>query len=226
MSCLNILVGMPGAGKSTFVEQNKDNEDIVLNSDKIRVELFGSEYQGKPSKVFSLMRERCLNALKENKTVWYDATNFNHQNRLELIREMKPYCDKVEVILVLSPIEVLISRNIYREERHVPIETILSMFNRFEFPDLTNTKYKQEELIDKLWYINTDVDYVGKNQSELHLKENIEEFKNFGSRFLKTNGSRDIDVYMWLLYNSYNSVNELLPISKEKWEIINNYLSK
>lgn len=170
MSCLNILVGMPGAGKSTFVEQNKDNEDIVLNSDKIRVELFGSEYQGKPSKVFSLMRERCLNALKENKTVWYDATNFNHQNRLELIREMKPYCDKVEVILVLSPIEVLISRNIYREERHVPIETILSMFNRFEFPDLTNTKYKQEELIDKLWYINTDVDYVGKNQSELHLK--------------------------------------------------------
>lgn len=217
---------MPGAGKSTFVEQNKDNKDVVLISDKIRVELFGSEYQGNPSKVFSLMKERCLIALKESKTVWYDATNFNHQNRLELIREMKPYCDKVEVILVLSPIEVLISRNIYREERHVPIETILSMFNRFEFPDLTNTKYKQEELIDKLWYINTDVDYVGKNQSELYLKENIEEFKNFGSRFLKTNGSRDIDVYMWLLYNSYNSVNELLPISKEKWEIINNYLSK
>ena len=70
-----MLVGPPGAGKSTYAGKIIDNERTTkyISSDAIRKELFGDENcQENGSEVFTLMQQRTLDALKNGYNVVYD----------------------------------------------------------------------------------------------------------------------------------------------------------
>ena len=54
MTQVNILVGVAGSGKSTFIYNNIKANDIHLSSDNIRKELYGDLYQNDPKQVFDL----------------------------------------------------------------------------------------------------------------------------------------------------------------------------
>ena len=42
MTVIKVLIGVAGVGKSTYIKQNKTEKSLVLSSDDLRIELFGS----------------------------------------------------------------------------------------------------------------------------------------------------------------------------------------
>lgn len=129
----NMLIGLPGSGKSTIAHKYIDNSAIILSSDEIREELFGdASIQKDPQKVFSLMEERTLEALNKGFDVCYDATNLTRKNRANILSKL-PLGTKKRAIIVFCPIELCIVRDAARD-RTVGAEVINRMAKSFQVP--------------------------------------------------------------------------------------------
>ena len=130
---LVLLIGIPGAGKTTYAIEHINDNAVYLSSDAIREELYGDEsIQGDPSEVFSLMQSRAVEALNEGQDVWYDATNITRKDRASIIN-LCPKFAKIEAYLIWVPIEECIKRDASRD-RTVGKEVIDRMLKRFQAP--------------------------------------------------------------------------------------------
>lgn len=132
---LVLLVGIPGAGKTTYATKYiKENPNTIhLSSDSIRKELWGSEViQGDNNEIFSLMHDRALEALNNGQNVIHDATNMTRRDRSYII-ELCPKFVQIEAHIVWAPIETCIERDAARE-RTVGKEVIDKMLKRFQAP--------------------------------------------------------------------------------------------
>jgi predicted kinase len=130
---LILLVGIPGAGKTTYSKNYiKENINTVhLSSDSIRKELYGDEsIQGNPADVFSLMQKRAVEALNNGQNVLYDATNITRKDRASII-SICPKFARIECHIIWAPIEVCIERDANRE-RTVGKDVIDRMLKRFQ----------------------------------------------------------------------------------------------
>lgn len=132
-----MLVGVPGCGKSTYAKKMEALGYVWISSDKIREELYGSEeIQGNPKDVFAKMYERTFEALNEGKEVVYDATNIKRKDRMSLLAEIdKRVKEKVYKKCSYFAVDPSIckERNSKRE-RTVPEEVIDKMLKTFEVP--------------------------------------------------------------------------------------------
>ena len=130
-----MLVGIPGTGKSTFAEELKSRDTAVvhLSSDAIRKEIYGDENcQDDPGRVFNIMHERTLEALRNGYDVIYDATNITRKSRLSILKQLPAYVEK-KCIIVWAMIEECIERDSKRD-RTVSVEVINKMLQCFEAP--------------------------------------------------------------------------------------------
>ena len=128
-----MLVGIPGSGKSTYAKWLLNKNTKLFSSDAIRKELWGDENtQQEHFKVFSLMQERTLEALKNGYNVIYDATNLTRKSRRGVLSVLPAYIRK-ECVIVWAPVEACIARDAERE-RVVGQEVIMTMLKRFEAP--------------------------------------------------------------------------------------------
>ena len=134
-----MLVGLPGSGKTSIAMKmldmaGDDGKMVWLSSDRIRRELFGDEsVQGDTQKVFDLMRNRTLEALREGKDVIYDACNISSKRRRAYLQNLKKLnCEKV-CIVAATPYAVCIERNSHRS-RVVPDEVIERMYKTWNTP--------------------------------------------------------------------------------------------
>lgn len=139
MGILYVLEGVAGSGKSTIAENLRVSEDgaVVISSDEIREELFGSLSQEDNNRVFDLMFTRTIEALKEQKTVIYDATNLSRRKRAHLYREVKRLSPDsiVGIIVLFATLETLLERNRNREHyKKVPEEVIKKMYLNMQPP--------------------------------------------------------------------------------------------
>lgn len=150
MSKLYLTIGIPGAGKTTYVREHF-KDVIVVSTDSIREELFGSESNlyhpsgddtQKTEKekvvaghqmVFSEAYARCEKALSEGKDVVFDATNLSRWNRSNVRRRLAPFFDEYIAIYFEPNLEVSLKRNRERS-RHVPEERIRAMAKKIEAP--------------------------------------------------------------------------------------------
>lgn len=154
-----MLIGIPGAGKTSYAQQllDKDANFVKFSSDQIREELWGDEStQGDPAKVFALMQKRTVEALKSGRSVIYDATNVTRKGRKQIISVVKPI-SYVKAQVVWAPIETCIQRDSERK-RSVGKEVINKMLHRFQFPYL-------DEGFDEVEIINT-IDFFSKSGDE------------------------------------------------------------
>lgn len=128
-----MLVGIPGAGKSTWAKKNISANTYYFSSDEIRKELYGDEnFQGDPAEVFSLMQRRTVESLKSGFNVIYDATNVSRKNRRGILHSLPKNIKKCCVI-IWAPIEICIERDKVRA-RTVGEAIINKMLHRFEAP--------------------------------------------------------------------------------------------
>ena len=134
-----LLIGLPGSGKSTWAERFAANRNytVIVSSDKIREELYGNEAtQGDNNKIFSLVRERAEEALKDCKDVIIDATNMTIKDRSAYFDIAKTYDTTVTGILFDIPVEECKLRNSKRD-RVVPDFVYDKMMKRYEHPQLS-----------------------------------------------------------------------------------------
>lgn len=133
-----MLVGIPGCGKSTYAQAMAEAYGYIwISSDKIREELYGSEeIQGNPKDVFAKMYERTIDSLNEGKYVIYDATNIKRKDRMNLLDVIKRSVKK-KVCLKCSYFAVdpsICKERNSKRERTVPEEVIDKMLKAFEAP--------------------------------------------------------------------------------------------
>jgi hypothetical protein len=80
---LTIMVGPSGAGKTTWIE-NECDQQIVISSDKIRKQMCGDfKDQSKNDAVFAAFHELALTRLRRGLPVVLDATHLKRQDRLK-----------------------------------------------------------------------------------------------------------------------------------------------
>ena len=171
---LNVMIGIPASGKSAFVRQNKEEKDYVISSDSVRMELFGDEScQADNSKVFGVVYQRMIEALRFGRDVWLDATNINRKSRRRIFEELKQahIRDNVEVraIVIAIPWEVCFERDSQRE-RTVGKNVILKFLHRFEYPQ----KFEGFDDIQVYWDHHID--------SYDRVKADVESMKGFDQK--------------------------------------------
>ena len=141
MTELIVLIGLPGAGKSTLGKKYIENQVCKGNlfwtccsSDKTRRMLWGDErIQGKPDTVFRNLHADVERHLQKGTNVVYDATNVSRKNRKQIIQLGKKYDCIIRAIVAWAPVEVCIERDAARE-RTVGPAVIMKMLKRFEVP--------------------------------------------------------------------------------------------
>lgn len=132
---LIILVGPPGAGKTTYAHKyiEKHPGTVHLSSDSIRKELHGDEtIQDNPGLVFDIMQKRAVSSLDFGSDVIYDSTAMTRKDRAGII-SVCPKFAKIECHIIWTPIETCIERDATRK-RTVGKEVIDHMLKRFQAP--------------------------------------------------------------------------------------------
>ncbi len=150
---LHVLIGAPGAGKSTFAKNMKvENPDIViLNLDSLRAEFgTGEEDQSVNQQAYDAMIYRLYRALEENKSIVVDATNMDRQTRKRFVKIGKKHNATLIAHVLIVPREVLIERNRIRGEnggRNVGEGVIDMMLNKY-FPPTLEDGFDKVNFID------------------------------------------------------------------------------
>jgi predicted kinase len=132
---LILLVGPPGAGKTTYAHKYIEEHPgtVHLSSDAIRKELHGDEsIQNNPGEVFAIMQKRAIAGLDFGYDVIYDATSMTRKDRAGIIAACPKFI-KIECHIIWAPIETCIERDAARE-RTVGKEVIDRMLKRFQAP--------------------------------------------------------------------------------------------
>lgn len=135
MAALNIMIGFPGSGKSSYAKKYLlTNNSVYLSSDDIRIELYGFEDQTHNTEVFERMKRETLIALQNDFDVVYDATNLSKKRRSDIIKSAKMCDAEVNAYLCCTPINIILERNITRQERQLPWDKLVQMIQSIEPP--------------------------------------------------------------------------------------------
>lgn len=148
MSTLYVTMGIPGSGKSTWVERfsapveasatvNGGDAIVIVSPDQIRLRLTGDmSDQSKNAVVFSLAHQQTRSHLALGHDVIFDATCVTTRARTELLDIVKDndVIDggdiRAELHVFDTAPQVCLDRNAARE-RKVPEDIIMKMFGQF-----------------------------------------------------------------------------------------------
>jgi predicted kinase len=127
-----VMVGAPGAGKSTFANALADSENaFIISGDNVRAELYGSEQtQGDwidiQERIEELVSESC------GIPVILDGTHYRSSYRKEAIALLRSYgYDQIEAVVINPDLDTCIMRNANRH-RGVPRHVIVTMHQKLQ----------------------------------------------------------------------------------------------
>ena len=159
MSRLIMMMGIAGAGKSTWVKENYP--DVVsVSRDEIRFDILdekGGEYFDHEDEVFNGFIHQIIGSLVADEVTIADATHLNRKARLKVLSRVRKYADEVEVVWIRVPLETALKQNAMRSGRaKVPNDVIKRMYNNIERPE-DNEGINKLTIVErgeeKVWYL-------------------------------------------------------------------------
>lgn len=127
-----IMIGIPGSGKSTWVKQhlNKDFE-LAFSSDEYRRKLCGNASdQTKNKQVFCTLYQDMEDALRNGKSICFDATNVTLKDRAKFVNLCKEINEEIRIHAVYLSISK--ADAIVRDRKRVRVvgEEVIDKFTR------------------------------------------------------------------------------------------------
>lgn len=219
MGKLVIMIGLPGSGKSTFIENYWDKSYKIFSSDKYREIILGDEKdQSNNNKVFDILYKDLETALKFGYNCILDATNCTYKSRAKVIQLGKKYFYTIEARVICQPIEICIKQDSKRN-RTVGENVIKKFASNYQFPQywegfdgisityLNYDKYNQESFED-------NYEEILKNNIKT-IKLKMDSFEQFNPHHNKTVGKHS-DAIVTQIDCEYNKGN----INKEEKAIL------
>lgn len=148
---LNMMVGVPGSGKSTYIKSFLDSMSVgadsysIISTDKY-VEKYAKELGKTYSEVFqdvikqaeAAMNMELHHAILDGKNIIWDQTNLTINNRKKKLGIIPSHYTKNAVYFETPSWETLLNRfnNEDRAGKHIPMMAIHSMMKQIEPPTL------------------------------------------------------------------------------------------
>lgn len=163
MNILYVMIGCPGSGKTTFINNLSIFKNAVhVSRDEIRFSLLGDndEYFSKENEVFEKFIDKIRTNLNEGNNVIADATHLNPRSRAKLFKSLSFNFNNIKVIGIFmhTSLEECLKNNENRKGRsYVPREQIERMFFSIKTPSF----YEYDFIFSELWKVTYDniVDY-------------------------------------------------------------------
>ena len=178
MNKLYILSGLPGSGKSTFLDLITE-KSMILSSDKIRLqiqplswEFRNGEIEPKINEssnelVFSIIKDILSERMKFGLTTFIDATNLTDKDRSKFVKIAEEFNMETEILIFDIDVKLAKERNFNRDIK-VPEYVIDNMNLKFERTSKYHFKLINSDfLINELNFIpntipnNEDIDFIG-----------------------------------------------------------------
>lgn len=134
---LYISCGVPGSGKSTFLNEVKSEEEIIVSRDEIRFSLLkeGEQYFAHEDEVFRIFCNTIAEYINKGINVYADATHLTKASRQKLLTSVLRRCkpSKICALYFRIPLEVCLERNEKRRglKTYVPQNDLCKMFTKF-----------------------------------------------------------------------------------------------
>lgn len=139
MSKMYVVIGAPGCGKSTYIQNHLKENELVISRDKIRFGMLNDndEYFSKEKEVYNEFIKQIDAAIAADATFYVDQTSLNAAARNKLFSRLKKKPDKVIGIYFTTSLDTILQRNAQRTGRAlVPEDAVINMFNSLTKPTL------------------------------------------------------------------------------------------
>jgi predicted kinase len=127
-----VMVGAPGAGKSTYAKKLAETENaVIISGDDVRAELYGSaDIQGNWSDIWARIDELVSEA--SGVPVILDGTHCRKDYRAEAVTLLRSHgYERVEAVVIDSSLATCLARD-FQRKRHVPDYVIKEMHDNLQ----------------------------------------------------------------------------------------------
>jgi|SRR6185312_13202954 len=145
---IQILIGLPGSGKSTYVRQLEYKSQIkysIISTDDV-VEIFGFMMNRKYSQIWKdlidsvtkIVKIQFRLALEDKSNILYDQTNLTAEKRKSILTKVPAGYRKIAVVFN-PPFDVIKERLVTRAQntgKVISLNIVEDMQKRFEYPTL------------------------------------------------------------------------------------------
>ncbi|PWU11213.1 MAG: hypothetical protein C5B50_23845 [Verrucomicrobia bacterium] len=128
---VTLLSGLPGAGKDTWLSQNRPALPVVaLDAIRDSLDVDATDNQGT---VVQSAREQCRIHLRAGRNFAFNATNITRQMRQRWIHLFEDYNARIEIVYLEPPLATILAQN-RRRANPVPEKVILGLLEKLEPP--------------------------------------------------------------------------------------------